>query len=168
LEVLVRTTTLTLILAVASTGCYQYFPVQEEAPLPEPGAEVRAQLALPQSLELGTTTISDVSAVEGDVYESNGDTLAVFSRVLSTPYGASLHTDGAVFYFPRSQLQRLEERRFEPVKSGLAVGAIAVGLLVTYQAAMRGAGAAGGGNGDGGGEVAHVVVPLPLSILIHR
>jgi hypothetical protein len=73
-----------------------------------------------------------------------------------------------VFYFPRSQLQRIEERRFEPVTSGIAVGAIAVGLLVTYEAAMRSAGAAGGGGGDGGGDVAHIAVALPLSILIRR
>jgi hypothetical protein len=168
LEVVVRITTLTLTLAFASTGCYQYFPLQEEAPLPEPGAEVRAQLTSPQALELGATTIHDVRDIEGDVYESVGDTLAVFSRLLGTSYGQSLHTDGAVFYFPRSQLQQLEERRLEPVKSGLAVGAIAVGLLVAYEAAMSGAGAARGGTGDGGGDVAHIVMPLPIGIMIRR
>ena len=157
-----------LTLAVASTGCYQYFPLQAEEPLPEPGAEVRAQLTLPQSLELGSTTVHDVSDVEGDVYETDGDTVAVFSRWLGTSYGGRLRTDGAVFYFPRSQLQRLEERRLEPVKSGLAVGAIAVGLLVAYEAAFSGAGAQRGGSGDGGGDVAHIVAPFNLGGWIRR
>ncbi|MFQ5811118.1 MAG: hypothetical protein ACE5JM_15980, partial [Armatimonadota bacterium] len=154
---------LILVLSVTSSACYQYFPVHEASPLPEPGQEVRAQLSPPISLDLGTMTIHDVSAIEGDVYGSTSDTLALFSRWLRTSYGGKFATDGAVFYFRRSQFRQLEARRFVPVKTGLAAGAAAVTLTVAYVLAMRGAG--GSSPPDAPGDVeAGIVVPLPVSI----
>ncbi len=162
-----RATTLILVLSVTSTACYQYFPVQDASPLPEPGAEVRAQLSPPVSLDLGTMTLHDVSAIEGDVYASTSDTLALFSRWLRTSYGGKYATDGAVFYFRRSQFRQLEARRFVPVKTGIAVGVVGVGVMAAYYFAMRGA---GGSEGPGlaDGTDFHITGSLPLRILIGR
>ncbi len=141
-----RTTTLVLMLAMSSSACYQYFPVEEAAPLPEPGTEVRAQLAAPQPLELGTVTIHDVSRIEGDVYESEGDTLALFSRRIFSAYGFDQFTNGAVFYFDRSQFGRLERRKFLPLQTGIAAGAITAGVLATMYFVLDLGGGAEGPN----------------------
>ena len=141
-----RTKILILILAVTSSGCYQYFPVADAAPLPEPGAEVRAQLASPQPVELGTMTIHDISIVEGDVYRTEGDTLAVFSRRIFSAYGFRQFTNGAVFYFDRSQFGRLEQRKLVPWRSGIAAGAAAAGVVAAmYFLLDFGGGAEGNG-----------------------
>ena len=163
-----RKTRLTLALVVTTAACYQYFTVPEAVPLPEPGTDVRAQLSPPQSLNLGTMTIHEVSTVEGDVYRSLGDTIALFSRMLRTSYGYRHHTDGAVFYFDRGQFRRLEKRRMEPVKTAIAAGIAGVGVFVVYEVAMR----YGGGSGDqgppGGGDRTQISVPIPFGIRIGR
>jgi hypothetical protein len=156
---------LILTLAWIASGCYQYFPVEEAAPLPEPGAEVRARLAAPQPLELGSVTIHDVSTLEGDVYRSDGDTLAVFSRRIISTYGFRQHTNGAVFYFDRSQFGRLEQRKLVPVKSAIAASAIAAGVVLgLYYALDLGGGAEG--PGTGAGQVFGRTVGIPLNWII--
>lgn len=162
-----RATFLILMLSATSSACYQYFPVQDTSPLPQTGDEVRVQLSPPQSLDLGTMTLHDVSALEGDVYRSQGDTLALFSRQLRTTYGTKHHTNGAVFYFSRDQFRRLEERRFVPIKSAIAVGVVAAGLLASYYFAMRGAGGSEDPGPPGGTDM-HIVGSIPLRILIGR
>jgi hypothetical protein len=160
LEVLVRTKVLILFLAVFSSACTQYFQIEDAALLPEPGAEVRARLAAPQPLELGTVTIHDVNRIEGDVYRSEGDTLGLFSRRIWSAYGFSQYTDGAVFYFDRSQFERLEQRKLVPVKTGIAVGAVAVGVVASMYYLI---GLGGGAEGDPspGTEFSRVVgIPL--------
>jgi len=165
LEVFVRTTNLILVLAVSSSACYQYSQVEDAAPLPEPGAEVRAQLATPQSLELGSLTIGDVSRIEGDVYQSEGDTLSIFSRRVFSAYGAGHYTNGAVFYFDRSQFGLLEQRSFVPVKSGIAIGVVAAGVVAAvFLIAELG----GGAEGDGSRDAPQVsrVVRVPFGWII--
>lgn len=141
-----RKTTLILTLAATTSACYQYYSVEEAAPLPEPGTEVRIVLTSPQPLDLGSMTINDVSMVEGDVYEIEGDTLGLFSRRLRTYYGFSERTDGAVFYFDRSQFGRLEQRQLVPWKTGIAIGAISAGVLATMYLALD---LGGGSEGNG-------------------
>ncbi len=123
-----RTTPLILTVALTSSACYQYFPVDDSAPLPDAGVEVRIQLQSPQSLDLGTMTINDVSTVEGHVYQSNADTLSLFSNMLRTYYGFRQRTNGAVFYFDRSQFGLLEQRKLVPWKTGVTVAAAVAGL----------------------------------------
>ena len=170
LEGSVRTTLFLLMVVGTSTSCYQYFPVDEWTPLPEEGAEVRIQLESPQSLDLGTMTINDVSQVEGHVYQSNTDTLGLFSNTLRTFYGFRQRTNGAVFYFDRSKVRTLEQRRMVKWKTAVALGTAAVGLGALWYFAV--------GLGDGGetgGELppppdfglgtpipVGIVVPLPI------
>jgi hypothetical protein len=166
----VRTTTamVTLMLAVTSAACYQYFPVDDSAPLPDPGAEIRFRLDTPQPLDLGTMRISDINTVEGDVYEAEGDTLGVFSRQIYSAYGSKHFTNGAIFYFDRSQFRQLEQRRFVPWKSGVAIGAAAVGVAaVMYFALDLGSGAEGDGGGNGNPQ-AHKGISIPVGLLIPR
>jgi hypothetical protein len=163
----VRKTIAILTLAVTSSACYQYFPVADAAPLPDTGAEVRIRLNTPQPLELGTMRISDISTVEGDVYETNGDTLGLFSRQIYTAYGSKHLTNGAVFYFDRSQFGQLDQRELVPWKTGLAIGAAAVGVLtVMYFTLDLGGGAeSDGGNGT---PQARKGISIPVGLLIPR
>jgi hypothetical protein len=146
---LVRRTNLILALALTTSGCFRYARVGDEALLPEPGSEVRLQLATPLELDLGSTTVHDVSRIEGDVYESIGDTLAVFSRRIFSAYGYKQYTNGAVFFFDRSQLSRLEQRKLMPVNTGIVAGAATAGVLAAiYFAADLGGGAEGSSSRD--------------------
>jgi hypothetical protein len=163
----VRTTTVILMLAVTSSACYQYFPVDRAAPLPEPGVEVRARLNTPQSLDLGSLTINDIGVVEGHVRRAEGDTLSIFSRQIFSAYGSKHFTNGAVFYFDRSELGQLEQRELVPWRTGVAVGAITVGVLTTMYFALD----LGGGSGGNGGipdPQPGRVVAIPLNLLIPR
>ncbi len=150
-----------------SSACYQYFPVQDTAPLPPPGAEVRARLSPPQALDLGTVTFHDIGTVEGDVYHSQGDTLALFTRWIHTSYGYKHPANGAVFYFPHSQIGQLEQRRLVPAKTVVAAGVGVVALVAILELVRRGA---GGSNPEDpeGGDVARIVVALPGGIRIRQ
>lgn len=160
-----RAKILILILAVTSNACYQYFPIADAAPLPEPGAEVRAQLSSPQAVELGTMTIHDISTVEGDVYRTEGDTLAVFSRRIYSAYGFRQFTNGAVFYFDRSQFGRLEQRKLVPWKTGIAAGAAAAGVVAAmYFLLDFGGGAEGNGTNPPPTPKRGAAIPLRFTI----
>jgi hypothetical protein len=141
----VRTTPLCVIVALTSSACYQYLPVNDSAPLPDAGAEVRVQLQSPQSLDLGTMTLNDVSTVEGHVHQSSADTLSLFSNKLRTSYGFRQRTNGAVFYFDRSLFRSLEQRKLVPWKTGVAVGTTVAGIAaLMYFAADLGGGSQSG------------------------
>ena len=130
-----------LLLFVFSTACYQYVPIDDTAPLPEMGRGVRVRLNEPQSLELGSVTVHDISVLEGEVFQNDGDTMSLYSRMIQ-------HTNGAVFYFERSDLNRVEQRQLIPWKTGVAVGlgvaAIAVTAVFVFDL--------GGGDERNGGE----------------
>ena len=83
-----------------------------------------------------------------DVFQSNGETLSLYSRKIFSAYGSSQRTNGAVFYFDRSDLDRVEQRQLIPWKTGVAVGlgvaAIAVTALFVFEL--------GGGDERNGGE----------------
>jgi hypothetical protein len=119
--------------ALASGGCYQYRPVPDLSVTPEPGAEVRVRLSTPRPLEMGSVTLSDITLVEGEVFRARPDTLSLFSRWLRTAYGSRHHSQGAVFVFPREQIVTLEQRKLDPLTTGLAVVLLVgagIGLVV--------------------------------------
>ena len=154
------------MLAVLTSGCYQYFPVSENAPLPAPGTEIRLRLDDPQALDLGTVTVNDVATVEGYVQSSGSDSLGLFSSSLRTFYGYRQRTNGAVFYFDRAQLQLLEERKLVPWKTGVAVGTSVAGLAAfMYFATDLGKGGQSGGEEPGDPTPGRVVIiPFPIKI----
>lgn len=139
-----------LVLAPAAAGCYRYVPVEPAAALPERGKEVRVELTSPQPLHLGTMTLNDITAIEGDVYRADGDTLAVFSRWLYTGYGYKHPTDGALFFLPPGEIRRLDVRQVQPLQTALTAVAVAGGVVLGFDLALRAFGG-GGSPGDGGG-----------------
>lgn len=137
-----------LVLLLLVSGCYQYVPVEQPAPLPAPGEEVRVRLASPQPLELGTITVQDIAMIEGDVYRTEADTLAVFSRKLYTTYGFKHETNGAVYFLPPSEIRLLEVRQLRPAQTALTAAALTGGTLLFFDLAL---GVFGGGGGPQGG-----------------
>ena len=86
-----RTTLVSLILIATSTACYQYVPLDEAAPPPETGDEVRLRLNSPQSLEMGSVTVNDITVLEGNVHEANGD-ISLLGGMRSLTYLNIKHT----------------------------------------------------------------------------
>jgi len=161
----VRTTPTMLLLALSTTACYQYFPVYDTEPLPEAGAEVRIRLDEPQTLDLGTMTINEVSTVEGHVRQSESDNLSVFSNELRTFYGFRHRTNGAVFDFDRTEFSMLEQRKMVPWKTGAAIGITTVGLIATMHYVID----LGGGSNNGRAPYEPSLgrtVDIPLNVLI--
>ncbi len=145
-----RIKTLALMLAVSTAACYQYYAVPDLAPLPKRGAEIRAQLSPPVSLDLGTVTVHDVSTVEGNVFNSHEDTLAVYARLLLSYDGSRHPTGGAVINFRRSELRQLETQRLSPVRTGIAAGVFGAGVFAIYELIQSARPAETGGEGGGG------------------
>lgn len=161
-----RATPLILTAAVLSTACFQYMPVDPSAPLPEAGDEVRIQLESPQALDLGSITINDVNRVAGHVRQSEGDTLSLFSSDLRTAYGFRQRTDGAVFYFDRSELRTLEKRELSTWKTGLAAGTAVVGALTFWYFAADLGGGSSSGNPTPPPPSFGRLIPIPLNGLL--
>jgi|GEM_PF-2124884 len=165
----VRPTAFGLMLLLSTNACYQYFPVSDVEPLPKSRAEVRISLSEPTSLDVGSETLHQVSKVEGDVYRSTGDTLAVFSRWLYTSFGYRQPMDGAVFFFDRNDFGELEERRLVAVKTAVAVVGVGVGLFAFSAWAIGLGGGSESGNPDGsGGGGLQIAVPIEIGIPIPR
>jgi hypothetical protein len=138
-----------IVAAACSTACYAYQPLTR--PTPDAGAEVRATLLTPASVQVGEITIQDVDRVEGLVYRANGDSLLVSGAWLYTRLGSRYAANGGVFSFDRPQLRVVEVRRLSPARTGLAavltVGLVA-GLFAAVEQALGGSGPPPGG-GDG-------------------
>lgn len=128
-----RIITLSLMLAVTTAACFQYYPVQESTPLPERGTEIRAHLSPPVSLSLGTITVHDISTVEGNVFRTQDDSLAIYARWLMSYNGSKHSTNGTVFSVARSQLRQVETQRLSPVRTGIAAGLFAAGMVAVYE-----------------------------------
>ncbi len=152
-----------LLLLFPLSACYEYVPIHDAAPPPEAGTEVRAQLTSPQPFNLGPQTLNDITTVEGVVYpnDNGSDSLALWSRKLSSAYGAKYFTNGNVFYIPRAQIRQLEQRRLAALPTAVAA-AVGTGALVGIITLITGGGGGGGGIGDDGGSStdAHVVGPM--------
>jgi hypothetical protein len=76
--------------------------------------------------------------------------------------------NGDVFFFQRSQFWKLEERRFVPVKTAIAVAAVVGGVVVLSDWAMGLGGGSASSGSSGGGDVRNIQVPMPLGIVINR
>jgi len=111
--------------------------------------------------------ISDVSRVEGHVYQTHGDTLGVFSSQIYSAYGSRHFTNGALFYFGRSQLGQLEQRELVPWKTGVAIGAAVAGVASLMYFALD-LGGGGEGGGPPGPPQARRGVAIPVGLLIRR
>ena len=161
-----RTKPLLLMVFVFSSACYQFMPLDESAPLPEAGAEVRFLLQAPQSLDLGNLTLNDVASVQGHIRQTQGDTLSLFSSDLRTAYGFRQRTDGAVFYFDRSQFRTLERRELVPWKTGVAAGTALIGMAAFWYFAVDMGGGGGTGNPTPPPPGVSRVFAVPLNLVL--
>jgi hypothetical protein len=166
MEVSVRTKPLLLMVSLFSNACFQFVPVNESAPLPEAGTEVRVQLESPQALDLGTMTLSDVASVQGHVRQSQGDALSLFSSDLRTAYGFRQRTNGAVFEFDRSQFRTLERRELAPLKTGIAAGTALIGMAAFWYFASDLAGGGDTGNPTPPSPGVSRVVAFPFNVVL--
>ena len=135
-----------------------------DAPLPEPGSEIRLQLAETQSVDLAGVTVHDVERVEGEVHVTGGDTLGVFSRWIQTFYGRRYATNGDVFYLPRYQLEQLEQRHLLRGRTVIAAGAAVVAVATIFELAIRSGGGSEAGDSPGGRGFL-LVVPIPVGFI---
>ncbi len=136
---------LSLALLFSVNACYVYVPVGDT--MPEPGKEIRAHLSPQQDFDVGSITVHDVTRVDGIVYTSSPDTVAVFSNWLYQTLGRRFDSGSAVYYLTRDELGMLEERRFHPLRSVVSV-ALGVGAFASVFTFVADAG--GGSNDDGG------------------
>ncbi len=149
-----------ILLSLSSSGCYQFFPV-DEGVMPDPGQEVRVHLSPARAFEVGSTPVPGVETVEGEVYESEAQSLAVWTSMLHSRF-FSFRANGAVLYIPRDHISRLETRRLVPAKTVLAIGAVAAAIVTILTIAD----AVSGGNsflgGQEGGADGSIVPSFPF------
>ena len=131
--------------------------------MPDPRQEVRVHLSPATAFEVGSTAIPGVEIVEGEVYESDAQSLAVWTSLLRSRFGFDYRPDVAVLYIPRDHISRLEERRLAPAKTVLAIGAGAVVVVTIFELA-RAVGGGGSLLGEGDGADASVVRFLPRAV----
>ncbi|MCH7489980.1 MAG: hypothetical protein IID05_04720 [Gemmatimonadetes bacterium] len=136
---------LSLALVFSVNACYVYVPVGDT--MPAPGKEIRAYLSPHQDIDVGRVTVRDVERIDGIVYTSSGDTLAVFSNWLHQTFGRRFDSRRAVYYLTRDELGMLEERRIHPLRSLVSV-ALGVGAFASVFTFVADAGG-GPGSGDG-------------------
>lgn len=127
--------------ALASGACFAYVPAREGL-TPKPGSEIRVQMAVPADFQIGEVTIHDVSAVEGNVYQSNGDSLALWSQWLHSRVG-KYQGGGAVLFIPRSAVRVLEERRLNARKTGVGLAVTGAVVVLFFELIRRTAGSGG-------------------------
>ena len=148
---------LSLALLFSVNACYVYVPMGDT--MPEPGKEIRAHLSPHQDFDVGRITVRDVERIDGIVYTSTPDTVAVFSDWLHQTFGRRFGSGRAVYYLTRDELGLVEVRRFHPFRS--AVGAaLGVGAFLSVFTFVADAG--GDPSAEGGGEDAEQRLSRPF------
>ena len=117
--------TLIALSILALSGCYTYVPVNGDPP--PSGKEVRAYLRPARSFGVGEITVQDVTRVEGIMYISAADTIAVWSNWFYTAMGTRFFGSNAVVYIPRTEIPQFEVRKLHPVRT---VGALGVATVL--------------------------------------
>ena len=139
-----------------ASACYVYAPTQET--VPEMGREIRANLSTPKDLSSGDLIIRDVIRVEGTVYGSTGETIAIWTKWLHGDRGGRYFADGEVHSFELGDFESLEFRQVSAARTAL-VSAVAIGVgvgLLTFSTDLGG----GGGEPGPGDRQGQVVAPI--------
>ena len=148
--------TLTTLSFLVLGGCYNYVPVNGDPP--PSGKEVRAYLRPARSFGVGEITVQDVTRVEGIMYISAADTIAVWSNWFYTAMGTRFFGSNAVVYIPRAEIPQFEVRKLHPVRTVAALGvtaALGVGFFNLLSNPV-----AEGNTSTGGPIDARVTVPF--------
>lgn len=110
---------LSVALLFSISGCYVYVPVSDS--MPKAGKEVRAHLSPQRDFDIGSVTVRDVTRLDGILYSSSSDSIAIFSEWLHQTFGRRFNSRRAVYYLSRDAIGGLEERQFHPMRSAVAV-----------------------------------------------
>jgi hypothetical protein len=137
-----------LLAAAPMAGCYRYLPAPDA---PSTGSEVRALLTTPINVPLAQVTANNVSEVEGEVAVVRADTVYISATRLVATTGFDFLGNNETVAVPRASIGRMELRRVDSQRTGLAIG-LAVVLALAAQLAL-GEGVFGSeGRGGGGGQ----------------
>ena len=80
------------------------------------------------AFEVASTPIPGVETVEGQVYENDAQSLAVWTSMLRSRF-FSFRGNGAVLYISRDHISSLETRRLVVAKTVLAIGTVAAAIV---------------------------------------
>ncbi len=120
-----------LLLPAYASACFQYKAAGVE-PLPGPRTEVKVHLAAPIEVPLGEVTLREVTAIEGIASDASADTLGVYAKWLYPRVGSKYDALGATFRVAKESISQVEQYRFSPQRTVLAIGvagAVVVGFL---------------------------------------
>jgi len=125
-----RTVFLLLVGFLSVNGCFVFVPVDKA--VPDEGSDVRLRLSPSREFQIRELLIHDVTRVDGVMFGSSNDSVAIWSNWVHTAAGNRFWSDHAVLYFDRADLRSFEERRWHPARTLVAtgvVGAVGLGML---------------------------------------
>ena len=129
------------------TGCYSYSPAGLESI--HPGHAVRVRLTAAEAERLEPIRVTDARLMEGTVVERSGVELLVDSHVGSLDPQRGTRALVQRINVPVAEIQEIELRRLDMLKTGAAVGGFALATTAIILAARGG----GIGGRDGGGDL---------------
>lgn len=132
---------------VLATGCYSYVPGRLESV--QPGEAVRVRLTREEAERLEPVRISDMRYMDGVVVQRSGSELLVDTHVGSLDPQRGRRALIQRINIPLTEIQEVELRRRDYLKTGAVVGGFALATTVVILAARGG----GIGGRDGGGDL---------------
>lgn len=141
------------LLAIASTGCYSYVPL-EEGVRPNAGDEVRVETT---SEDEGQSS-GGPSEFQGRVVRSQGDSLVLSAR-LQPALAATFEGERREFVrLAYTDIQRIDQPKLDGLRTGaLVVGGL--GVLAGFMAIVLAADDSGSPSGPGNGPSLQVRIP---------
>lgn len=130
------------VLLVVVCGCYSYVAVAGRAPAN--GAYVQVDLAAPRDVVLQDVTVHGITTLQGRVLASDADSLAVAVARLWGQEGRTYEATSIGVSLPRQDVAALREKRASPVRSALAIGTGAAGIVATILGVRALVGSGGG------------------------
>jgi hypothetical protein len=122
------------------TGCYRYVPARIETV--EPGQAIRVRLSAAEAERLEPVRQTDLRLMEGVVVRNGSDELLVDTRIGSLDPRSGMRALTQRINVPIGGIQEVEYRRMDGLRTGAAIGVVAVAVGVGVAAAF-GAGRGG-------------------------
>jgi hypothetical protein len=134
-----------VVLLLIQTGCYSYRS-GSDVPLNQ-GTAVRAYLSTPRDFRLTDISVNNTTLVDGEVIRQAPDTLVVSAFGLRAETGYSVPGVGETLAIPNDIILRVEQKKLDPIRTGLLVGAAAAASVLLF--ATLDLGNLGGSGSDG-------------------
>ena len=142
-----RLVCLLLTLPLAA-GCYHYVPTTTTAGHPQ-GTPLRAHLSTMSSFELSQITVNNIDRVEGELVRLDQGDVILSATWLQAVTGNGYPGNGWTVRIPEVNVTGVEKREISWWRTGVVMGAIAVGTWLGFEA--LGVGPFGTEGGGGGG-----------------